>query len=183
MNRILGLALLAAALAAAPARAATVSIGAEAFGGMCIPVVQDDADQGTVFGVRVPAHVTPLLTVEPWFAKSALGDKNVDIAGLPYDIDGGEVTGFGLNARLGGLGAPGLSFFPFLGIGSYTLAREGSDDRTEAGYSAGLGLTLSPMPKLGIGLRGEFVMIPTGDTSRKYANATLGLTYTFLSLP
>jgi opacity protein-like surface antigen len=183
MKRILGLVLLAAILAVMPARAGTVSVGAEAFGGMSIPILQDDAEQGTVFGVRVPVHAVKLLTLEPWFTKSALGDKTVDIAGLSYDIDGGDLTGFGLNARLGGLGGPGLSFFPYLGIGSYTIARDGSDDRTEVGYNGGLGLSLSPAPKFGIGLRGEFLMVTTGDTSRKYANVMLGVSYSFLSMP
>jgi hypothetical protein len=183
MKRILCVASIALALASAPARAATVSIGVEAFGGIDVPILQDDADQGTVFGARLPVHVSPLLTLEPWYSSSELGDRSTTIAGLSYDIDGGKLTGFGVNLRLGGMAAPGLSLFPYAGIGSYTLDRASSGERTEVGYGAGLGLVLTPAPKLGIGLRGEFDLVPTGDTSRKYANVTLGVSYTFLSLP
>ena len=37
--------------------------------------------------------------------------------------------------------------------------------------------------KLSVDVRGEMQMIVTGDTSRKFANATVGVRYGFLSLP
>jgi len=42
---------LAVALAAHEGRAAT-SVGAQVFGGASIPIVQDDNDTGTIFGIR-----------------------------------------------------------------------------------------------------------------------------------
>ncbi len=183
MKRLANVALIALALTASASRAHAVSIGAEAFGGMNIPILQDDADQGTVFGVRFPVNVLPLLTAEPWFAKSALGDKSVTVVGIPYERDGGDLTAFGINARLGGFSGPGLSFFPYAGLGSYKLTRSGSADIDKVGYDLGLGLNLTPAPKLGIGLRGQFDMIPTGSTSRKYGEVQIGLSYSFLSLP
>ncbi len=183
MKRYFGLALIALALAVAAPRAQAVSVGAEAFGGMSIPILQDDSDQGSVFGVRVPVAVLPMLTAEPWIAKSALGNKSVTIANIGYERDGGDLTAFGLNARLGGVTGPGVSFFPYAGIGSFKLTRSGSEDISKVGYDVGLGLTLTPAPKFGIGLRGQFDMIPTGDTSRKYGEVQLGLSYSFLTLP
>lgn len=182
-KRFLSVGLVALALAAGASNARAVAVSGEAFGGMSIPIVQDDSDQGTVFGVRVPVAVMPLLTAEPWFAKSALGEKSATIADLSYTRDGGDLTAFGLNARLGGLAGPGISFFPYVGLGSYKLTRSGSDDISKIGYDFGLGLTLTPAPKFGIGLRGQFDMIPTGDTSRKYGEVQLGLSYSFVSLP
>lgn len=182
-KRFLTGALIALALAAGASSAHAVSISGEVFGGMSIPVLQDDSDQGTVFGLRVPVSVAPLLTLEPWFSKSALGDKSQTIAGLPYERDGGDLTAFGLNARLGGVAGPGVSFFPYAGLGTYTLERSGAEDISEMGYDLGLGLTLTPMPKLGIGLRGQLTMVPTGDTSRKYGEVQVGVSYSFLTLP
>jgi hypothetical protein len=37
--------------------------------------------------------------------------------------------------------------------------------------------------KLGVDVRGELQMIVDGDVSRKFANATAGVSYHFLSLP
>ncbi len=183
MKRQVSAALIVLALAARAPDARAVSIGAEAFGGMSVPILQADSEQGTVFGLRAPVSVMSLLTVEPWFAKSALGAKSAEIAGLPYERDGGDLTGYGLNARLGGPPGPGLSFFPYVGLGSYHLARKGSADIDELGYDLGAGLTLTPMPRLGIGLRGQFTMIPTRGTSRKYGEVQVGVSYSILRLP
>lgn len=182
-KRFLGPVLALLAVAAIAPRASAVSIGVEAFGGLAVPILQDDSDQGTAFGVRLPVSVLSLLTAEPWYVKSTLGDKTQTIAGLSYTRDGGTLSGYGLNARLGGMSGPGLSLFPYAGIGHYKLERSGADDVTGAGYDLGLGLTLTPVPKFGIGLRGQFDLIPTDGTSRKYGEATVGLSYSFLSLP
>ena len=180
MRNFAVLLLLILALGAGTARAA--SIGVEVFGGLSIPIVQDDSDQGTQFGVRVPVHLVPLLSLEPYFASSALGDKSQTFAGVSYTRDGGKVTGYGLNARLDA-GSPVLSFFPYAGIGSFTIKKAGLADETDMGYNFGLGLQLSPVPKVGVSLRGELNAIPINEASRKYANVTVGVSYNFLSLP
>ncbi len=182
MKRTFPLVLLGLVLWAGMA-AAGISVSGEVFGGLSIPIVQDDSDQGSQFGIRVPVHVLPRLTAEPYFASSTLGDKTESFAGLSYTRDGGKVTAFGLNARLGGAGAPGLSFFPYVGVGSHTLKRSGVGDESDVGYNFGLGLQLSPMPKFALSLRGELNAILTGDASRKYGNVTVGASYNFLSLP
>src|SRR5437899_2252806 len=124
MKRVsFGWTLLALVLAAGTAGAASVGLGG--FGGVSIPIVQDDTGRGTVFGVRAPVSLLPLLSVEPFFASSSMGDKDQRVAGLTYTRDGGTVSAFGLNAMLGGAALPGFKFFPYVGLGSYTLKREG----------------------------------------------------------
>ena len=59
-----GFALLLGALVL-PAGAQAVSVGAGVFAGPSIPVVQEDTGSGVQFGLRVPIHLVPLLTVEP----------------------------------------------------------------------------------------------------------------------
>jgi hypothetical protein len=44
----------------------------------------------------------------------------------------------------------------------------------------GLGFGINAIPKLSIQVRGELNMIVTGDTSRKFANATVGVGYSLL---
>ena len=154
-------------LALLPCTAGATSIGVGAFGGMSIPVLQDDNGQGTMMGLRAPVSLLPLVTVEPYFAKASGGDKDQDIEGTTITRDGLDITGFGANVLLTFGGK--TQFYPFAGIGSYKLARAGSDDLTNTAYTFGLGLGISPMPKLSIHLRGELAAAVEGDVSRKWA--------------
>jgi opacity protein-like surface antigen len=169
------------ALALVPCAAGAVSVGVGAFGGMSIPIVQDDNGQGTLFGLRAPVSVLPLVTVEPYFAKISGGDKDQDIEGTTITRSGMDVTGFGANVLLT-FGSK-LQLYPFAGIGSYKLSRTGSEDLTNTAYTFGLGLGISPMPKLSIHLRGELAAAVDGDVSRKWANATVGVSYNVFSTP
>jgi opacity protein-like surface antigen len=178
MNRIVLIALIALAVPGGMASAGGVGLGG--FAGTSVPILQDDAANGTLYGLRVPVTLMPLLTLEPYWARTRSGDVEETFADLPYTRDGGTVTAYGLNAMLAGGGT--LRFYPYVGIASYRLEREASDDRTGTGYDAGLGLGLSPLPKLSLDLRGEFEMLSLGETSRKFVNVTLGVSYEFLSL-
>jgi len=169
------------ALAILPCVAGAVSIGVGAFGGASIPLLQDDNGQGTVFGLRAPVSLIPLVTVEPYFAKGSGGDKSQDIEGTTITRSGIDVTGFGANVLLTFGGK--LQLYPFAGIGSYKLTRAGSDDLTNTTYTFGLGLGISPLPKLSVHLRGELAAAVDGAVSRKWANATVGVSYNVFSTP
>lgn len=180
--RRFALPLLAVVLAAAPAGA--VSIGAGVFGGASFSILQDDNGHGAQFGLRVPVHVVPLVTVEPYYAHSSLGDATQTFAGVEYTRDGFAVNAFGLNVALGGMGlVPGFPLSPYVGIATHRLSRDGSDDIQEVGYNLGLGLGFSLPPGLALSVRGEFNLVQTGKTSRKFANVTAGVSYKFFSLP
>lgn len=177
MKRIALVVVAAIWLAAGAAHA--VSIGAGAFVGASIPVVQDDNSTGTQFGLRVPIGVAPLLSLEPYVAFSYMGDASETFGGFEYTRSGFDGTAFGVNAMLGNPGLiPGFQFFPFVGIGTQTLTRSGSEDISDICYNFGLGLGI-PLPVLGlsISVRGELNMLATGDTSRKFANVNGGITY------
>jgi opacity protein-like surface antigen len=148
---------------------------------MSIPVLQDDNGQGTVMGLRVPVSLIPLVTVEPYYAKTSGGDKDQDIEGTTITRSGLDVTGFGANVLLTFGGK--IQFYPFAGIGSYKLTRTGSEDLTNTAYTFGLGLGISPMPKLSIHVRGELAAAVDGETSRKWGNATVGVSYNIFSTP
>jgi opacity protein-like surface antigen len=165
------------ALALSPCVAHAVGIGVGVFGGAGVPILQDDNGQGTVFGLRVPVNLVPLVTVEPYFSKGSGGDKDQDVGGLSLTRSGIDATSFGANVMLkfGG----GLSFYPYAGIGSTKLERDGLD-ATSTSYNFGLGLGLSPVPKISVHLRGELQAVldkDESDISRKWANITLGVHY------
>ncbi|HEY7728863.1 MAG TPA: outer membrane beta-barrel protein [Candidatus Eisenbacteria bacterium] len=188
MSRSLLVALLAALLGAAPAWAATKpEVGVGVFGGFSIPLLQDvdvssfspgDAfgPTGSQFGIRVPVKVIPVVTLEPFFAKSSYKDTEETFSGLTYTRQGYDGTAFGLNAVLGRVGGKGVHFYPYLGLGKFKLSRD-SDEINKMGWNFGLGLGFSPAPRWSIQIRPELNMVVTGDTSRKFGNATIGVSY------
>jgi hypothetical protein len=167
-------------LAARPAHC--VSVGGAAFGGPSIPIAQEDNSTGAQFGIRVPVGVLSLLSVEPYFAYSSLGDASETFAGAEYTRSGYSVDAFGINVALGSFGlVPG--FFPYVGIGSHSLSRDGSEDETDVGYNVGVGFGFGIPMSLSVNVRGELNVVDVGDTSRKFINATASVGYKFLGLP
>jgi len=165
-------------LVASAARATGVGVGV--YGGISYPIIQDDVKSGSILGFRAPVSIVPMITVEPFYASSKLGDAEETLGGITYKRDGFDETSYGLTAMLGSPGGMGFHFFPFAGIGKYKLTRTGSEDIDEAGYNFGLGIGIGATPKVSLQIRGEFEMVKTGDTSRKFGNATAGLTYSLL---
>lgn len=178
MKRLFVWTLVALGLTAGTAFARGIGVGA--FAGMSIPVLQDDVDKGTMFGLRAPVSLAPLFTVEPYFASSALGDKTETIGVIEYTREGFEETAFGVNAMLT-LGGP-VSFYPFVGLGQTSLKRTGFDDSFTT-YNMGLGVGISPAPKISVHIRGELQAVVDGDVSRKFANVTVGASYALFSTP
>ena len=61
MKRIVPIVLLALVLGAGAASAVSgVSLSGGAFGGVSIPILQDDSKQGVIYGLRLPVSVLPL---------------------------------------------------------------------------------------------------------------------------
>jgi len=179
MRRLIAVSLVALAMTAGVARAGSIGVGA--FGGMSFPVLQDDVDKGSLYGVRVPVKLVPLVSLEPWWASAGLGDKTMTVAGISYTRTGFDETAYGLNAMLT-MGGP-VSFYPIVGIGSTKLTRPGSADKTGTTYNFGLGLGFSPMPKLSVHVRGELQAVSDGAVSRKFVNSSLGASYALFSIP
>jgi len=164
------------------AQAATIGLGV--FGGSSVPVVQDDNGQGTIFGVRASVNLVPLITVEPYYAKTNGGDKDQTLLGTTYTRHGIDLTSYGVNALL--TFGTGLQLYPFAGIGSTKATRDGLDATTTQ-YNFGLGLGFKPpVLKLSVNLRGELDTVLEPDnsqTARKWANVTLGVSYGIVSFP
>jgi hypothetical protein len=177
MKRTIVLAVLALAFTAGTAQAQSIGIGIQPYGGLSFPIIQDDTGSGPLYGVRVPVKLIPMFTLEPYYLTSDLGEGSVDIGGIEYKRQGFNHTGFGLNAMLGSVGGTGIRFYPFAGIGSHKLERDNYPEIKETAYNFGMGLGIGATPKISVEIRGELNMVVTDDTSRKFANATVGLNY------
>jgi len=163
-----------------PVSAAGIQAGAGVFGGLAIPVVQDDQASGSVFGFKGSVKMLSIFTLEPNVMFTKYGDPDID--NIIDDPSGAKITGFGLDVLLGSsLGAPGVSPFFFAGIGTYKTKNDDLQvDHSDAGLSAGLGLEIGLGPSLGIEGRGRFLMIGTeGGASKKSIMATAGVNYYF----
>jgi hypothetical protein len=173
--------LLAVTLVVAAPNAFARGLGIGAYGGVSIPVLQDDVEQGTTYGVRAPLHLLPTLTFEPFYESTGLGDVDEDFGGLPYTRSGGDMSRFGLNV-LFEFGT-GVTFYPYGGFSSHKWTRDGSPDFDEVGYNGGLGIGFGTGIGLRFDLRGELDVIPTDDTSRKFGNVNVGVSYNLFKMP
>lgn len=177
MKRLFSAAALMLMLAAGAAHA--TGVGAGVYGGLSYPVLQDDVSSGTLYGFRAPISLVPMITVEPFYASSSLGDAEEVLGGISYTRDGFDQTAYGVTVMLGNPTGMGFRMYPFAGIGKYKLERTGTDI-DETGYNFGLGIGIGATPKLSLQIRGELEMIKIGDVSRKFGNATAGLTYSLM---
>jgi hypothetical protein len=173
MKRWMAIVLYAFAFTPHPAGARSVGVGV--FGGASIPTVQDDNGSGSIFGVRVPVVLLPLVTVEPFFGATRNGDATQDIGGVSYTRSGFDIDAFGANVMLTFGGR--LQFCPLVGISTNALSRPGSEDQTMVDFNFGLGLGFSPVPKVAVHLRGEGYGLSKDDSGRTFVHVTLGVSY------
>src|SRR6266508_1942442 len=135
MKKIVLFVLLAMVLGAPAAGA--IGSGIEPYGGISWPVLQDDRGQGSIWGVRVPVNLVPLLTIEPYYSSASYEDKTIQTIAGPQTRDGGKVTAWGANLLLS-TGMPTLKVYPFVGLGSTTDKRAVTGEVTKTGYNFGL---------------------------------------------
>ena len=187
MKRLLLPTLFALLLASGAAQAGPAGISIGVFGGLSVPVLQDVTTSsfspsdafgatGSTFGLRAPVHVIPSITFEPYYAKSKYKDREETIGGVTYTRDGFDGKSYGVNFILGHPEGGLFHMFPYIGIGKTKLERTGQEIN-KTGYNFGLGVGLFSNQKINVGARGEFSMVATGDTSRKFVGATAGITY------
>src|SRR5882672_9039436 len=98
MKRALAFGLLAIVMGAGAAQAAGPRIGIGPYGGYNIALIQQDTGNGSVFGARAPVNLIPLITIEPYYATSNLGDVSATFGGLPYTRTGFDMKTFGATA-------------------------------------------------------------------------------------
>lgn len=156
-----------------------VKLGVGAFGGVEVPVIQDDQSSGSHFGFKGRLKLAAI-TFEPFVSFASYGGADIDE--VIDDPDGNSITGFGLDAVLfSGFGAPRPAVFLFAGIGSYSADNDQMDyDQSDIGYSFGLGLEVGVAKGISLEGRGRFLAINTdGGATKKSGIVTAGLNYHF----
>ncbi len=178
MKRLVSLSLVLLCVSSVAVRAGSIGLGA--FAGTTYPVMQANVGNGTLYGVRAPVSLVPLLTVEPYWASTRIGDKVQTIAGLSQTFQGFDQTAYGVNLLLA-TGGP-VSFYPLAGVGRTTVKVGGvSQDNTT--YNGGFGVSFSAVPKLALHLRGEMQAVVRGSSTRKFGSVTAGASYSLFSMP
>lgn len=181
MKRILASAVLACALFVGTAHAGGVGIGL--IGGVTSPSNKTDGGSGSHWGIIVPVRVVPLITVEPFYSKSTLGDEDVTTTvpvPVTVTIAGAEFSTYGANVALA-FGGP-ISMYPYVGLGRTNYKRQGFEDSAMS-YQGGVGLGVSLVPKVRFDVRGEYQRVVTDTRTRNLFHASVGVSMNLLSTP
>jgi hypothetical protein len=155
-------------------------LSAGAFGGVNIPIVQDDQGQGTVFGLMARFNAFGIFSIEPNISFGKWG-KPDPVDGFDLGIDGSKIRSYGVELLLGGLpGTVGVKPYFLAGFGYYSIKNDDTDyDESNLGYSIGLGIDIGILPKIDFDLRAKAILVPVGDTSKKAVTITGGILYNF----
>ena len=156
-------------------------LGAGAFAGLSIPLIQDDQSQGMEYGFKARLGIGSLIVFEPYVSFVKWGEPD-PVEGVDLGIDGSKVTSFGVEASLGNLpGIAGISPFVFGGLGSYKVKNEDTGyEASKLGFSAGLGLGIGLTPKFSLDVRGKAIVAPQEEGgSKKAINAIAGVNFSF----
>lgn len=163
-----------------PVHAGLIGWGLGGYGGVNVPIVQDDAGSGTVFGLRGQIQPVTLVRFEPFVAFLKNGEYDIPGIGGPFQGDGGKLNAFGLNAMLGTpMTTPGVGVSLVAGIGSWKYDVDGYESETRVGYTGGVDLSFGvPNSPIAINGRAELLIIPQdGGGSRKHGLITIGAIY------
>jgi len=160
---------------------ALTDISAGVYGGLNVPVVQEDTKSGSGLGLKAKFSPSPMIAAVAFFESRKFGNPEMTIFGQNMTLDGGKVTSYGAEVLLGNTGGnPGPHFYWALGIFNYRWTRTGFEDLSKVGYHLGPGLELIVPANIGIEIRGKFEIIPTdGGGSRKNALVYVGANYHF----
>lgn len=155
-------------------------IGVGAFGGMNLPMIQDDQGNGTAFGLKARVKLMPFMVVEPNVMFGKWGDPDA-IDGVDLGISGSKVNAYGVDVTFGGLpGGVGIKPYGVIGAGIIQIKNDDTGyDESKLGFNAGLGFMISVMPMVDIDIRGKALIAPQEEGSKKAVILTGGLNYYF----
>lgn len=189
------LAILILCMASAPGFALSVAdLAVGAYGGMVIPVVNDEAELGPLFGIQARLSFYQFLAIGAHYQNANYGDpEQTFFEGTPQQFtgakDGGSVNTFSGDLYLGRVGGQGFNFYLVGSIGSFSWSRD-AGDVTKALYAGGLGFEIILPFSIGLEGRGMFEVAPyggdevgnaSGDGSYKNATWFIAANYHFSS--
>lgn len=171
---VLGLLLIVAAAGSAQAAGFGLArLGVGAYGVSNVPLVQEDAENGPLFGIRGRLGVLHALAIEPSVNFLSNGDAELTQEGSSIRLEAPSVTNFSLNLVWGG------TFYGTAGIGwtSLDLQQPGLDATLETTYNFGLGTEI-PFGPIAIDAGARLYIINNADSaSRKHLAIMAGANY------
>jgi hypothetical protein len=168
---------------------AIVDISAGPYFGMDIPVANDQATSGGLFGIQAKVSFLSYLAAGAHFSSSSLGEvSHTFFEGQPEEfsesLDGGDVTSYGADLYLGTMtGLPGFKIYAVGSVASWKWERDYTEEVSEVAWAVGPGIELVLPFGLGVEGRGMFQISPTdNDGSVKSFVWFIGASYHFGSL-
>ncbi len=163
---------------ATSASASRFSIGG--FAGLNLPLAQEDAKSGAIFGAKGRILLRPFLGLEPNFSFAQYGGKDLEARGKSFTREGGDITSFGADILLGSLANMGRTkIYGLAGINYNTYKREGMSDENGLGFAFGPGFEFFPTEILSLEIRAKYHAIKVGDGGRVHLELSGGLNYYF----
>ena len=169
---------------------AIVDISAGVFGGMDVPVVNDEAGSGALYGLQAKVTLLPFFALGGFYRASSYGEISETFFEGKADefigtVDGGSASSFGLDAYLGTSPAIGGGVNVYLvgSVGSWKWTRDHRDDVSEIAFSVGPGVEIVLPFNVGVEGRALFQIVPTENSgSIKSFIWFVGANYHFGSL-
>jgi hypothetical protein len=151
-------------------------LGVGAYSGVNIPIVQDDAGTGPLYGIRGRIGI-PHMMIEPAVTFLQNEDQDVDVGGSTISLEAPEVTSYSFSAVWGG------SYYAMAGIGWSTLdIPNGAGESDEPTYYFGGGWEFGIGP-MSVDICPRLYLIQTADNaSRKNIGVLIGVNYYFFGL-
>lgn len=162
------------------------------FGGLNLPVAQEDSKSGTVFGAKARIPLISSIAIEPNLLFAKNGDAEYAVEGgwnTTMTHEGGKYTSFGVDLVFGSImGYKGFGAYGILGLSSSKFEKKGIPDLTKGTYWLGLGFEYGFTDQISLDIRGKAFIFPYKDDtnpnssdkgSRKNGLVTVGLNYYF----
>jgi hypothetical protein len=167
--------------------ASSYPLGVELFTGFDMPLVQDDVGNGAMYGVSVRGNLVSFLHAQLVFRGSSQGDKKESVtpigaASLTETLQGGSLTGFGINLLLAAKKPALIWPYGLIGISTNNFAPGKRDKQTLWGTSWGGGLAVNLYRNLIYADANTTLLvmpIENNSASRKNWQTGVGLMYMF----
>jgi hypothetical protein len=178
LSMLLSMLVLASTTWAAPK---PIRVGAGIYGVYGLPVLQEDAGAGPLYGAKLRADLFGPFGAEAFYTAYQEGDVTVKAQLGNSTLKGGNQTAFGVNLVMGTTGASGVRIYLTGGVASYTLTKDYRADLTRLGYNGGLGLEFRSKGPIAIDLSGRVHAVTLADGgTRKFAALQAGINFYFI---
>jgi hypothetical protein len=180
MRKVICLIIVALFVAGSSSVALAGKFSVGAFGGLSIPLVQDDAKSGALFGAKGRILLLPYLGVEPYFAMAKIKGGDAEAREETFTLGDGDVTSFGADVVLGSISGVGKTkFYGLVGINSNSYKRDRVPDESGLGFDFGGGVEFFPTEMVSLELKAKYHPIKLGEGGRVNLEFSGGVNYYF----